>query len=621
MSQRGPAPHPAPRRSSPSPTRDVAPIPSSQPGLPRQDDSDVPPPNDPGGRVLGGADSRRQSRTSGVQVHDILNPPEPQRDLSGASSSRPSIKEESPPLPSMGPGHYGSETSPTHYYPYPPPGTMTAQQQQQQQQQQQNLHHQSDPIIPPPAIPPLARGSPLTAARRILTPRSPRAVSLSRAASRALESHHITNFSQNTPRSVAPPPHDVSALSVSPAIGDSYLVSGPTRGHGAPPGPPITRPISGLSRSISQPMIGHGVPAERQDALQAQGLGRGLGSLPNAYPPAPPFTPPVPSGGALVGQGMMGEWRWGSGPLTSGQTGGGTGSRGLQIAEGHQHLITITPDHGEKILVPVNTHEGSKQMNEKRQRNAGASARFRHRKKIKDQAMMEEMQKLEAQNRELQQRIKELEEERDFYMQGGRPGEFRPRSRPAEERAERGPSSPVSSRSGGSFTNENSPLPATSAPSAPPAQHPSSYSHPRGHALNHPHPPPMSYGDPSMLERPARRRRIDSAPELASLSHSSSPPGSLPPLPPPGYGMPPSPHLTEQTGTARLPPLRYDQPTPSTPTPPPVARGAPPPPIPQQQQQQQHQHRSGASYPPYSTGSYETGWALEYKGQSENRPR
>lgn len=616
MSQRGPAPRPAPRRSSPSPTRDVASSPNPQPGLPRQDDSNILPPSEPGGRPLGGTDSRRQSRTSGVQVHDILNPPEPQRDLSGSSGPRQAIKEESPPLHSMGPGHHGSETSPTHYHTYPPPGTMTT------QQQQQHLH-QPNPIIPPPGIPPLARGSPLlTTARRILTPRSPRAVSLSRAASRALESHHITSFSPNTPRSAAPPPHDVSPLSGSPATGESYLISGPTRAHGTPPGPPMNRPISGLNRSLSQPMIGHGVPTARQDALQTHGLGRGLGSLPAAYTPAPPFTPPVPSGGAMVGQGLMGEWRWGSGPLAAGQTGGGAGSRGLQITEGHQHLITITPDHGEKILVPVNTHEGSKQMNEKRQRNAGASARFRHRKKIKDQAMMEEMQKLEAQNRELQRRVKELEEERDFYMQGGRPGEFRPRSRPAEERAERGPSSPVSSRSGGSFTNENSPLPTTSAPSAPsapPAQHSNPYPHPRGHTLNHPHPPPMSYGDPSMLERPARRRRIDSAPELASFSHSSSPPGSLPPLPPSVYGMPPSPHLAEQAGSARLPPLRYDQPAPSTPTPPPVASGAPPPPIPQQHQQQQH--RPGASYPPYSTGSYETGWALEYKGQPENRSK
>ncbi|KAM7186519.1 hypothetical protein V8F33_011781 [Rhypophila sp. PSN 637] len=620
MSQRGSAPRPASRRSSPSPARDVASSPNSQqPGHIRQNDAKTRPAHESEGLASSGAEVRRRSRTSGVQVHDILNPSEPQRDSGGSSAMRRPIKEESPPLPRMAPRQHGSERSPPPYYSYayPPPGTIAPQQ-----------HHQQPPssTIPPPAIPP-----PLTAARRILTPRSPRAASLSRAASRVIEPQHVAKFSPNTPRNVAPPPHqqqqqhDVSPLSGSPAAGESYLISGPIRGHGTP-GPPPNRPTSGLSRSLSQPMIGHGMPTPRQEALQTHGPGRGAGTLPAVYPPASPFTPPAPSGGGLVGQGMMGEWRWGSGPLGPGQAGGSAGPRGLQIAEGHQHMIAITPDHGEKILVPVNTHEGSKQMNEKRQRNAGASARFRHRKKIKDQAMMEEMQKLEAQNRELAHRVRELEEERDFYMHGGRPGEFRPRSRPPEEqveRGERGQSSPGSSRSGGSYTGENSPLPA-SAPSAPPAQHLTQFSHARGRTQNHPHPPPMSYGDPSMTERPARRRRIDSAPELAALSHGSSPPGSLPPMPHPVYGMPPSPHLAEQSGSARLPPLRFDQPGPSTPTPPPAPVGAPPPPVhqhQQQQQQQQQHHRPGDPYAPYSTASYETGWALEYKSQPESRAK
>ncbi|KAK4216125.1 hypothetical protein QBC37DRAFT_280156, partial [Rhypophila decipiens] len=618
MSQRGPAPRPASRRSSPSPARDVASSPNSQqPGLVRPNDSKTRPAHESEGLASSGAQVRRRSRTSGVQVHDILNPSEPQRESGGSSAMRPPIKEESPPLPRMGPRQHGNEPSPPPYYSYayPPPGTIAPQQ-----------HHQQPPssTIPPPAIPP-----PLTAARRILTPRSPRAASLSRAASRAIEPQHVTKFPPNTPRTVAPPPqqqqHDVSPLGGSPAAGESYLISGPIRGHGTP-GPPPNRPTSGLSRSLSQPMIGHGMPTPRQDALQSHGPGRGAGTLPAVYTPASPFTPPAPSGGGLGGQGMMGEWRWGSGPLGPGQAGGSGGPRGLQLAEGHQHMIAITPDHGEKILVPVNTHEGSKQMNEKRQRNAGASARFRHRKKIKDQAMMEEMQKLEATNRELAHRVRELEEERDFYMRGGRPGEFRPRSRPPEEpveRGERGQSSPGSSRSGGSYMGENSPLPA-SAPTAPPAQHMTQFSHAHGRTQNHPHPPPMSYGDPSMMERPARRRRIDSAPELAALSHGSSPPGSLPPMSHPVYGMPPSPHLAEQSGSARLPPLRFDQPGPSTPTPPPAPIGAPPPPVhqhQQQQQQQQQHHRPGDPYAPYSTASYETGWALEYKSQPESRPK
>lgn len=587
MSQRGPAPRPASRHSSLSPAKDATSSPTSHRSLARQDDSSIQPTHDPGGLHLtesGGA--RRQSRTSGV--HDILNPPDPRAGESG-SESRPNIKEESPPHPVMGSGQYGGDGSPSHHYMYPHQhqGTTTPQQPQ----------HSANPANQPP-LP--GRGSPsttysyLAAGRRMLTPRSPRAVSYNRAVSRTLEAQHM---SSNTPRP-APPPHDASPLSGPPATGESYPFPGASRGSGPPP---PSRPTSGLSRSLSQPIIGHGNP------VHAPSLGRGLGSLPGAYPPSSPFT----HNRGPAGHDMMAEWRLGPGPVAYGQGGGGAGPMG-QLTDGQQHMIAITPNHGESILVPVNTHEGSKQMNEKRQRNAGASARFRHRKKIKDQALMDEMQKLENQNRDLQRRIRDLEDERDFYMNGGRPGEFvpRPRSPIVEERHDRGQSSPVSSKSGSSFPGENSPIPAPSAPSAPPVSHSHPFPHARSHTLAHPHPSPISYGDPSMLERPARRRRIDSAPELPARSYVSSPPATLPPIPPPAYGMPPSPHLTGQAGppgSARLPPLRFDQPGSSTPTPPPAPGGVPPPPVPQQ-------HRSGGPYPPYRRDSYSTaGWATEYK--------
>ncbi|KAK3313835.1 hypothetical protein B0H66DRAFT_537087 [Apodospora peruviana] len=634
MSQRGSAPRPASRRSSPSPAKDVvAPSPTSQRSHTRQDDSNAQLTHDPGGPPVTEGDGRRQqlgSRTSGV--HNILNPPDPGT-LSGSSPSlsRAHIKEESPPHPAMGSGQYGGGGSPSHPYIFHSQGTTT-------QQQPTNLTIPATSLPPGPPLP-LGRGSPtgshpypIPAARRILTPRSPRPASLNRAALRTVEPQHITGLPPRIPRSAPPPPHDVSAPSAHHTLGEPYQLSGPTRGSGQAAAPPPTRPGSGLSRSLSQPMISHGLhPTPRQEPLQPPSLGRGLGTLPGVYTPGSSFPSSTPSSGGLTTSGLTGEWRWGSGPLGPAQT-AGAGPRGLQMTEGHQHLL-ITPDHGEKILVPVDTHQGSKQMNEKRQRNAGASARFRHRKKIKDQAMMEEMQKLESQNRDLMRRIddlerrqQELEAERDFYRDGGRPGEFVPPRFP--ERVERGPSSPVSSRSVGSYVGEQSPPLAPPLPLPPysrahPHPHPyaHAHAHPHAHPHPHPHPSPASYGEPSMLERPARRRRIDSAPELSVLTHGSSPPTPLPPIPPPSYGVPPSPHLTGPPGppgSARLPPLRFDQPSPSE-TPPPLLSGThPPPPPPQPQSQSQPR----TPYPPYSRASYEkAGWATEPPRQPEGGQR
>ncbi|KAK3934153.1 hypothetical protein QBC46DRAFT_87538 [Diplogelasinospora grovesii] len=94
----------------------------------------------------------------------------------------------------------------------------------------------------------------------------------------------------------------------------------------------------------------------------------------------------------------------------------------IQMTQGHQHVLTITPTHGEEIFVPVDVHQASKQADEKRLRNAGASARFRLRKKQREEESKAELQKLENQNRdlertihELQNRNKELEAEREFY--------------------------------------------------------------------------------------------------------------------------------------------------------------------------------------------------------------
>ena len=61
------------------------------------------------------------------------------------------------------------------------------------------------------------------------------------------------------------------------------------------------------------------------------------------------------------------------------------------------------------MLIPVNTDHASKAADEKRQRNAGASARFRQRKKDKDEAKEVALRRMESQAREFERRNRELE--------------------------------------------------------------------------------------------------------------------------------------------------------------------------------------------------------------------
>lgn len=61
------------------------------------------------------------------------------------------------------------------------------------------------------------------------------------------------------------------------------------------------------------------------------------------------------------------------------------------------------------VPVEVDTQQASKLADEKRKRNAGASARFRQRRKEKEQAASQSIA-------ELQKQLRDLTEERDYYM-------------------------------------------------------------------------------------------------------------------------------------------------------------------------------------------------------------
>ena len=75
--------------------------------------------------------------------------------------------------------------------------------------------------------------------------------------------------------------------------------------------------------------------------------------------------------------------------------------------EGQYRMITLDTEKG-PLQVPVDVQAASKVADEKRKRNATASHRFRQRRKEKERETSEEISKLE-------QRVRAMEEERDFY--------------------------------------------------------------------------------------------------------------------------------------------------------------------------------------------------------------
>ncbi|KAI5867989.1 hypothetical protein GGS23DRAFT_6030 [Durotheca rogersii] len=259
----------------------------------------------------------------------------------------------------------------------------------------------------------------------------------------------------------------------------------------------------------------------------------------------------------------MGDSRWSSG--FGGAIQGGAGVRGMMGVDGHAAMNV----GGEPLIVPLDMYNGSKQADEKRQRNAGASARFRARKKDKEIQQGMRIQELESQNRELQKRQHEIESERDRYRSDrDRLRDIVYRTPGISELAYQGPPSPISTRSGGSFP-ERSPL----APNPPP-------------------PPMPAYGaaDPITGERATRRRRTDSQLEY-SPSYAAAQTG-LPSIPQPTHA-PISQPGTPSTAARnpRLPPLRLDQPA-GTPSAGPSTTSTP-----------------VQSFTPYKREPYETGWA------------
>jgi hypothetical protein len=458
-----------------------------------------------------------------------------------------------------------------------------------------------------------------------LTPRSPRAAGLSRAAMRAVEPQYFTT-------SLPAPPAAQTHVSGPPPLGASPQLHGSSFGQGTATPSPM-RPTSGLARSLSHPSLSRGLPsAPHSEPPQPAGLKREHSGRPVLS--GPPFAPPLPAGQPFGTSGAMGDSRWTSRLLTSLPAGA---ARNLQLGGDVQAVMAIMPGQGEEMLVPVDVYQASRVADQKRQRNAGASARFRQRKKEREQQQQEELQKLENENRELERKNEELvrcyqevEAERDFYRsERNRLRDILSQTPGMKEWADRAPPSPISrtgrggllaaDRGGGALLAQQAPPPPRHAHPSQTQGHPTPYPQILANPLAHPHSRSSSYGEPSALEPPARRRRTDSEPQLPTSSYSLVTSTHLPPItagpapPVPAFSVPPSPHVTPPPGVARLPPLRFDQSrTPST-TPPPVP-GVPPPPVARPQ--------SASAYTTTTRRHpYETGWATDPRDHTEGGPR
>ncbi|KAI0910415.1 hypothetical protein F4824DRAFT_14267 [Ustulina deusta] len=373
---------------------------------------------------------------------------------------------------------------------------------------------------------------PIAAARRGLAPRSPRLISPGQSHPlRALNPH------QSQPHHLPAGPQDSNRVILSEAgipgrpdqvlsARGSPLVQQLNRGM-SPAGrpPPNISPLPASTRSISQPVTSHSNPS-----LQGRPFFPGGSSVqpgqPPGYPPHNPY-PASPMSQTPSGYpGPGGDPRWPRGN-EHGMQYGSTSIRNFSFGEG-QAALRIQPAHGEPFIVPVDTHQGSRQADEKRQRNAGASQRFRKRKKDRETQERLEHQRMESQYRELEARIQALENERErLRSDRDRLRDIVYRTPSVSELAYQGPPSPDPSNGSG-----RSPLV-----------------------------PRPTYGaaDPETGERSSQRRRTDPHPQVEFITAPyGSAPGSLPPITTSGYptslSHPGTPLARSQA--PQLPPLR-----------------------------------------------------------------
>ncbi|PKS10207.1 hypothetical protein jhhlp_001957 [Lomentospora prolificans] len=247
-----------------------------------------------------------------------------------------------------------------------------------------------------------------------------------------------------------------------------------------------------------------------------------------------------PTFGSGQGQAQdVSTWNVG-GPTLLGTGLGRTRARNDRSEPPSQQYLEMNPPGGERYLVEINTQIASKQADEKRQRNAGASARFRQRRKQQALEDKNKIMQLEEDKRNLEARLQETIHQREFYKsERNRLREIVLRTPGISESAHAGPRSPPTS----TFTLGGLPD-QTQMPRVPPASN---------------IPPSHGYAssETSSIERPTRRRRTDQTPDAGPLSYVQQPQGhGLPPISGAPYGMPPSRPPSASSSGEILPPIR-----------------------------------------------------------------
>ena len=378
-------------------------------------------------------------------VHSILNPTVPQGTPS--SSRRVSIGNTESPLSVVGPASQLG-ASPTIDTPLTFPG------------------HEASAGTPPTqeglrATSPHGRGTP--APRRILTPRS-----LAARVGRVAQPPRTIDAQ----RSPFLPPRDrtytaelgPSAASEVPPMPTAQDRSQPYYGF---PGPAQTPD----RRTISMPIMqAPGPPQLSQSASPIVSMASANPSSqaspgPFPYPggPPPPASAPYYPGSTFAPQAAQqggGGLQYQApapstqGPysrapsVSAGSAVGSVGSARQTSASDPIQVLTINTSQG-SYRVPVEVHQASRLADEKRARNAGASARFRQRRKEKERESSTTIEKMQHQTRDLERRIREVEQERDFYRgERDRMRDVLNRTPDMRHLAMQGPPSPQTLRSG-----------------------------------------------------------------------------------------------------------------------------------------------------------------------------
>ena len=243
--------------------------------------------------------------------------------------------------------------------------------------------------------------------RRILTPKSPllRSASLGRVPVPATINAQKSPFLSSPNRTYTAEPGVSQSAEVPPMPTPPALtrMSGSSYGFPAAPTPPLTnrrlsagtnRASPSQSTSPTTSYSSYSQPSHTSPVPQ-------YGSSSNP-PSAVSFYPTSTSTTAASTQLVNGS------PIT-GPPASGYRTPGNPLSQSSYQLLTLDTDQG-PIQVPVDVQAASKMADDKRKRNAGASARFRQRRKEKEREASQTISKLE-------QQIREITEEREFYRQ------------------------------------------------------------------------------------------------------------------------------------------------------------------------------------------------------------